>query len=251
MKNGNFDGIANKFDRNIYGTTKGKLRHQLLRFYLDDVLMLPAKEVLDAGASTGMMAKEFAQVGHNVTLLDISSEALDIARERLSEYHSTRFVNGSLADISKSFDIILCHAVLEWLNEPLIAIEHLLSFVKPEGYLSLSFFNADAMLFNNAIYGNFDYIAKGLKVRNAVRLNPHNPQSPNTVLSFLQARDDIEIKVSAGIRCFHDYMRDVSMQSSQYDALLKLEKELGAKVPFKWMGKYFYILIRKKAKFLE
>lgn len=247
MKSGNFDGIANKFDRNIYGTTKGKLRHQLLSFYLNNLLTLPAREVLDAGAGTGMMAREFAQAGHHVTLLDVSSEALGIAKERLSDFHSARFINGGLEDVSQSFDIILCHAVLEWLDEPFIAIEHLLSCIKPEGYLSLSFFNADAMLFNNAIYGNFDYIAKGLKVRNAVRLNPHNPQSPSMVLSFLQARDDIEIEVSAGIRCFHDYMRDVKMQSSQYDALLQLEKELGAKAPFKWLGKYFYILIKKKS----
>lgn len=251
MKSGNFDGIANKFDRNIYGTTKGKLRHQLLLFYLSEVLTMPAKDVLDAGAGTGMMAKEFAQRGHNVSLLDLSSEALGIARERLREYQSTRFINGSLQDISESFDIILCHAVLEWLDEPLLAVEHLLDCIKADGYLSLSFFNADAMLFNNAIYGNFDYIAKGLKVRNAVRLNPNNPQVPNTVLSFLQARDDIEIKVSAGIRCFHDYMRDVSMQNSEYDALLRLEKELGAKAPFKWLGKYFYILIKKKPKALD
>ncbi len=32
--------------------------------------------------------------------------------------------------------------------------------MKPGARLSLSFFNQDANLFANAIYGNFDYIAK-------------------------------------------------------------------------------------------
>ena len=36
----NFDGIANKFDENIYGTSKGRLRHQLLLAHLQKDLGL-------------------------------------------------------------------------------------------------------------------------------------------------------------------------------------------------------------------
>jgi len=245
MKSGSFEGIANKFDKNIYGTTKGKLRHQLLHFYLNDLLHSSSKNVLDAGAGTGMMARDFADAGHKLTLLDVSEEVLTVARERMSSHLCTQFIHGNLEAIPRQYDIILCHAVLEWLDHPLSAIEQLLNHLTLHGHLSLSFFNADAMLFNNAIYGNFDYIAKGLKVRNVVRLNPHNPQSPESILSYLNMRDGIEIEMTAGIRCFHDYMRDVNMQNTQYEALLNLEKELGAKAPYKWLGKYFYVRIKK------
>jgi S-adenosylmethionine-dependent methyltransferase len=120
-------------------------------------------------------------------------------------------------------------------------LESLVERLNPKGVMSLSFFNQDAMLFNNAIYGKFDYIAKGMKVRNEVRLNPHNPQSPPKVLEKLSTMDNVRVDLSAGIRCFHDYMRDTTMRSSHFDDILLLEKQYGAQAPYKWLGKYFYI----------
>lgn len=52
MQDRNFDDIAEKFSRNIYGTTKGQLRQAILWQDLDHVLaeMGPQKlRVLDAG----------------------------------------------------------------------------------------------------------------------------------------------------------------------------------------------------------
>jgi len=247
MKNGSFDGIANKFDKNIYGTSKGQLRHALLKHYLADELNTGHKmRVLDAGGGTGMMSREFAQNGHLVTLMDVSAESIAIAKERLSDFPDTRFICSDISAVSEQFDLIICHALLEWLEQPLLVINKLIEQLLPEGVLSLSFFNHDAMLFNNAIYGNFDYIQKGMKVRNEVRLNPHNPQSPQRVLEALQSKKDIIITHTAGIRCFHDYMRDTSMQSSHFEDILSLEKEYGSKAPFMWLGKYFYIKVKKR-----
>jgi S-adenosylmethionine-dependent methyltransferase len=246
MKNGSFDGIANKFDENIYGTSKGKLRHALLLHYLADVLVASEKlDVLDAGGGTGMMAQVFAAAGHSVEVLDVSQEALDIARQRLADYPSASVVCGGIDSVEKQYDLIICHAVLEWLEQPMSALSNLLSHLNTGGVLSLSFFNKDAMLFNNAIYGNFDYIAKGMKVRNEVRLNPLNPQSPAQVMAFFENQPNIQIESIAGIRCFHDYMRDTTMQSSQFEQILALEKQYGRQAPFMWLGKYIYVRVRK------
>ncbi len=56
MQDRNFDDIAEKFSRNIYGTTKGQLRQAILWQDLDRVLaeMGPQKlRVLDAGGGEG------------------------------------------------------------------------------------------------------------------------------------------------------------------------------------------------------
>ncbi|MFC4699157.1 methyltransferase domain-containing protein [Glaciecola siphonariae] len=246
MKKGSFDGIANKFDQNIYGTSKGKIRQLLLEHYLhNEIESTQPCKVLDAGGGTGMMAEVFARAGHSVDIMDVSQEALDIAKKRLAPYKNTQFFCQELSSVNKQYDLILCHAVLEWLENPMQAIEHLAQQLLPGGLLSLSFFNKDAMLFNNAIYGNFDYIEKGMKVRNVVRLNPHNPQSPSEVLEFIRSLKDVNLEFSAGIRCFHDYMRDVSMQNTHFDSILALEKSHGAQAPFKYLGKYFYIKVRR------
>ncbi|WP_395343901.1 methyltransferase domain-containing protein [Ningiella sp. W23] len=252
-QSGSFDGIANKFDRNIYGTTKGRLRHlQLLHFLKPLIHQELARTVLDAGAGTGIMSLEFAQNGHHTTLVDVSDDALTLARQRLKDFPECQFIKQSLEDYAvkalashKRFDIILCHAVLEWLVEPLCVLDKLIEQLNEGGVLSLSFFNHDAMLFNNAIYGNFEYIDKGMKVRNVVRLNPHNPQSPKQVLTHLAKRDDVTINIQAGLRCFHDYMREPSMQESKFAQLLALEKQYSVHEPYMWLGKYFYLQLQK------
>ncbi len=243
-----FDGIANKFDKNIYGTSKGKLRHQLLLHFLEDFIYSEAElSVLDAGGGTGMMTLPFCHQGHRVTLCDGSIEVLDIAKQRLAGFEKCDIIHSDIESIeSECYDLVLCHAVLEWVNEPKRLLHHLCSLLKPGGTLSLSFFNRDAALFNNAIWGNFDYINKGLNIRNQVRLNPHNAQRPQEIIDFLEEYyEDYIIRHKAGIRCFHDYLHDRSKQIDDYDVLFELELKHARQAPFMWLGKYFHLMIER------
>lgn len=247
----NFDGIAQKFDNNIYGTTKGKIRHELL---VDQLLQwLPEDQslsVFDIGGGTGEMSRVMLQRGHRVLLNDISSETLAIASERLASFEHIQFLNGDLfsessqQQVAELADCVICHAVLEWTAQPEKVVKKLAAMLKPNGILSLSFFNRDAAIFSNALYGNFDYIEKGLSVKKKVRLNPNNPQSPKTVLSWFSDLG-LQVKQTAGVRCFHDYMRDRNHQTEKYQQLLALEKQLGAEEPYKWLGRYFHIIARR------
>lgn len=247
-----FDGIANKFDKNIYGTSKGRLRHQLLLHYLQTYLTFPqALKVLDAGGGTGVMSEAFLQQGHSVKLIDSSSDVLEIASQRLSGYpkcnvEQNNILNETLDEQNQAYDLVLCHAVLEWLPNPMDVIAHIVNtLLKPDGILSLSFFNHDAMLLNNVLYGNFDYVKAGLKVRNEVRLNPHNPQKPKQVIDFLENTLNSTILHHAGIRCFHDYMLDKSKIESEFDGLYEMEATYGTSHPFKWIGKYCHLIVKK------
>lgn len=243
---GNFDGIANKFDENIYGTSKGRLRHQLLVQCLSPYIDGVALNVLDVGGGTGMMAAEFAKHGHQVTLADISLDALAIAKQRLAPFDNTTFINCDISELNGKYDFIICHAVLEWLKNPLEATLFLRTLLKEEGLISLSFFNHDAKLFNNLLYGNFDYVEKGLPSKNTVRLNPHNAQSPSTVIEYLTESGLYKILGTRGIRCFHDYMLDKSKIDTLYQQLFDMEIKYGNSEPYKWLGKYFHIMLEAR-----
>jgi len=248
IKRASFDGIANKFDQNIYGTSKGKLRHMLLLNYLAPYLDHDSPlKVLDAGGGTGVMSFEFAHKGHNVTLRDHSADVLRIARERLSQFDNVVIQQSELVDNNaESFDLIICHAVMEWLDDPLLLLDSMLSKLKPNtGVLSLSFFNHDAMLLNNVLYGNFDYVNSGMKVKNKVRLNPHNPQRPADIIAYITQLPSYQLFHHAGIRCFHDYMLDKSKIEHEFDALYELELQHGIQHPFKWIGKYCHLMIKR------
>lgn len=243
-----FDGISDKFAKNIYGTTKGQLRHALLCHHLSTLNLVntPPKQILDSGCGLGQMAEFFADAGHHVEGMDISSESIAYAKQQAQDKHlSIDYSVGSLQSVTKQYDLIINHAVLEWLQDPFAAIELLLKQLVPGGHLSLSFFNKDALTFGNLIYGNFDYVKKGLKVKKKVRLNPQQPLSVQPVLSFINSLNNIEIIHQAGIRCIHDYMRDLSHQTTHYEALLDAEITYSTQPPYMWLGKYFHLVLRK------
>ncbi len=242
-----FDGIANKFDNNIYGTTKGQLRHQILVHCLQDILNQAPMKVLDAGGGTGMMALVFANHGHDVTIVDVSSDALMVAKTRLKDFPNTKFIKADIDSISERFDCIICHAVLEWLDEPLAYIDKLTSLLSAKGYLSLSFFNYHAKVFSNLLYTNFDYVKRGMPIKNTVRLNPHNAQKPLQIIAHIEQQNQLSILATRGVRCIHDYVLDKNRIEDEYKMLFEMEIEYGAQEPYKWLGKYFHIMLQARS----
>ena len=199
-------------------------------------------QILDIGGGTGEIAELALIQGHKVRVNDISADAIALAQDKLASYSDVDFVVSDLQDIEcNKVDMVFCHAVLEWTKDPAAVIAKIVSCLKPGGLLSLSFFNRDAAIFGNALYGNFDFIERGLDTKNAVRLNPHNPQYPRDVLAML-ADNNATILSTAGIRCFHDYLRERQHQIDKYDALLALEQQYCDQEPYKWLGRYFHVI---------
>ncbi len=244
----NFDKFADKFEKNIYGSTKGQLRHELLVHHLHDYISVDGMslDVLDAGGGTGVMTKVMLDLGHRVTLSDISSEVLSLAKHKLAKNINLDIQHIDILSLSaeKQYDLVICHAVLEWLQNPLQVMRKLVDLVKPGGHLSLSFFNHDAQLFGNMLYGNFDYVEQSMMSKNIVRLSPQNPQKPRVILSQFETLP-VQVTKQAGIRCFHDYLKQPEKQTSEYEQLKKLEIQYGTTEPYLWLGKYFLIITQK------
>lgn len=244
--NSSFDGIADKFDKNIYGTSKGRLRHKLLLHYLQSHIEQNSISVLDVGAGTGEMSAEFAKFNHQVHLVDVSLDTLTMAKQKLSDYSNLSYEHNDLFTLEGKYDLVLCHAVLEWLADPYECIDKLNTLLSDEGTLSLSFFNRDAKEFGNLIYGNFDYVEQGMPNKNTVRLNPSYPHRPLDIIRYIKQISDLEIVLTAGIRCIHDYVHEHRHIEENNQQLLRLELEYGNKEPFKYLGKYFYIQVKKR-----
>ncbi|MFC3095531.1 methyltransferase domain-containing protein [Alteromonas sediminis] len=245
-----FDGIADKFNKNIYGTPKGKLRHAILSHVLAPHFAhkTPLK-VLDLGGGTGVMAQTFIEWGHKVDIVDISSDVLELAKASMNSAIDTGMVRFFCSPIQtfnseEKYDLVICHAVLEWLAEPLKCMASLVRFLKPEGTLSLSFFNRDAKLFSNVVYGNFEYVENGLQVKNQVRLNPQSPLTLDEVSQSLSGIGFHCIQTS-GIRCFYDYMKRPLVSEQEYQYLLALEKQYCQQAPFSLFGRYLHVLAKQ------
>lgn len=251
QERGDFSGISQKFSKSIYDTTKGQLRVEVLKRDLAPLLATEPCLVLDVGAGLGQVNQWFQEKGFTVVHSDLSTEMIEEAERRHKAAglgHKCKYVAASLTELANQqplsqYDIILCHAVLEWLPDTELAIHQLASLLKPGGKLSLMFYNYHAKLFANAIYGNFDYIERGLKVKKTVRLSPENPAVPEQVGCWLE-QEGLNVQQKTGVRCFHDYLRDLTHQQ-RFDELLALEMKYNQMSPYRELGRYQHWLIEK------
>ena len=196
MKDRNFDDIADKFSRNIYGTTKGQLRQAILWQDLDALLAKMGPQplrILDAGGGEGQTAIKMAERGHHVTLCDLSEEMIARATQAACEKgvsHNMHFVQCAVQDVAEHLespvDLILFHAVLEWVAEPQDVLNTLWSVLRPGGALSLMFYNANGLLMRNMVVGNFDYVALGMPKKKRRTLSPNYPRDPQQVYRWLE-----------------------------------------------------------------
>ncbi|MFC3032012.1 methyltransferase domain-containing protein [Pseudoalteromonas fenneropenaei] len=251
-KDKSFDSIANKFSRNIYGTAKGQIREAVLQRDLQaEIPWLGqdgSKRILDVGGGQGQLALFLAGLGHHVTLIDISEDMLAIANKRAAELGLSERLETihaplqALATLSLGkFDLVLCHAVLEWLVDQQAAVALLKDALQPTGYLSLMYYNKDAKRLANILYGNFDYVQADLKVKKKVSLNPNQPLDPKAVALWLQQLN-LTVISKTGVRCFHDYMRDQEKAATAFEQLLAFELEYNQQEPYASIGRYTHLV---------
>lgn len=125
----NFDDIAHKFAKNIYGSDKGEIRQVIVWEDLEQLLsQLDTQKVplhvLDAGGGLAQVSQKIARLGHRVTLCDLSSEMLQLAEQDIANnglLKQYRFVHSPVqtiqAHLDAPVDLVLFHAVMEWLAE--------------------------------------------------------------------------------------------------------------------------------------
>src|SRR3954469_23432318 len=95
------------------------------------------RDVLDIGGGTGGFAVRVADLGHRVTVVGPSPDALAALDRRAHEHDVavTRRQGGlsSLLDVgaADSADVVLCHGVLEVVDDPAGALATLARVVRP------------------------------------------------------------------------------------------------------------------------
>ncbi len=252
-----FDGLANRFQRQIYDDPRGMIRLAILQDDLSQIVTqhpahCPPLRVLDAGGGLGQMSIWLAQYGHQVVLAEPSAEMLQRARATIVEEQlqdSIELVQASVQDLVASgcepFDFITFHAVMEWLAEPREVLAQLLTCLKPGGYISLMFFNYHSTVMRRLIAGDLATVQAGTIASDGRKgLAPISPLKPDEVLAWL-APLGLELETWSGVRCFYDYMyRDVR-RTVALDEVLPLERTYSRLEPWRSLARYQHMLCCK------
>ncbi|WP_065187999.1 methyltransferase domain-containing protein [Shewanella woodyi] len=253
MQDKNFDTLAHKFAKNIYGTPKGDIRAAVvwrdLQLALAELGGRPLR-VLDAGGGFGFFSQKLAALGHEVILCDISAEMLALAKAQIDSAESDlniRLVHSPIQALTLAeygqFDLILCHAVAEWLTDARTTLSQLTELLKPGGLFSLMFYNKEAMRFHSLVSGNFDYVAAEFKIKKKVGLTPTHPLFIDDVRGWF---DDwnMELVSQSGVRVIHDYLKHCQPQGFDYAKLLEMELIYSQREPYISLGRYVHFIGR-------
>jgi SAM-dependent methyltransferase len=128
---------------------------------LEPMLRGEPLDVLDIGGGTGGLAVRVGELGHRVTVVDPSPDALAALGRRAREHDVE--VTGRQGDLSSlldvvgpdSADMVLCHGVLEVVDDPADALATLGRVVRPGGVLSLLVAQRYAAVVARAMAGHF------------------------------------------------------------------------------------------------
>jgi len=238
-------------------TPEGRLRSDLTFANLQDFLSVQAKRsvrALDLGCGTGATAIRLAQLGIHVTLLDSSSEMLDIARRAIREAGLTdqlALQHGDAAKLpdlfpARSFDLVLCHNVLEYCSDPASVMRAVaralrdssstLSFLvrnQAGEVLKAAIQTGDLAAAENSLTAEWGYEALfGGKVRLF---------SPDSLRAMLAAAS-LSTIAERGIRVLADYLPPSVSRTVEYDRIFELERKLGRRPEFAAVSRYTHCL---------
>jgi len=248
----NFDDLSGRFKKNIYNTAKGKLRLAILQEdlqpYVENINGENPLRILDAGCGQGQLSLWLAEQGHEILLCDHSNEMLSQARENFAKHQSDakiEFLHAPIQDLNKNsvgeFDLVLNHAVLEWVTNPAEVLSTTVSLLKPKGKLSLLYYNSNSLVFRNLIRGNFYKVKSGDFKGEAGGLTPTNPLNPQEVEYELNQLG-LNIEIQSGVRVLYDYMSKDLQQSRSFEDILEMERTYCRQQAFQYLGRYIHII---------
>ncbi|WP_190081461.1 class I SAM-dependent methyltransferase [Streptomyces longisporoflavus] len=152
------------------GGLRNAVRQELVTRQLDEQIAgrFPVGQrlrVLDVGMGQGTQALRLARAGHKVTGVEQDSAMVAAARDALAAEPEgirgrVRIVEGDGREtgvhfLPGSFDVVLCHGVLMYVEEPDALLAGLARMLAPGGLLSLLVRNADALAMRPGLAGDW------------------------------------------------------------------------------------------------
>jgi SAM-dependent methyltransferase len=122
--------------------------------------------VLDVGGGSGMFAVPLARLGHDVTVVDPSADALATLRRRADTAGVGGRVRGVQgdgdllhevlppADGDNGYDLALCHSVLEVVDDPAVTLREIAGALRTGGQVSVATANRAGAVLARALGGH-------------------------------------------------------------------------------------------------
>lgn len=213
--------------------------------------------VLDAGGGTGGFAVPLAEAGHTVTVVDASPDALAALSRRAAERGVADRVTAvqgdadTLLDVAgpDSADLVLCHSVLEVVDDPAATVAALAAVLRPGGCASVLVANRAAAVLSRALGGHFSTAASALSDP-AGRTGPTDTMLRRfdvATAEALLAGAGLRVEQVHGVRVVADLVPGalIDTEPGALDALLALELAAADQPPYRDIATQLHLLARR------
>ncbi|MEU5250345.1 class I SAM-dependent methyltransferase [Streptomyces longwoodensis] len=208
--------------------------------------------VLDVGMGQGTQALRLARLGHQVTGLEQDATMIAAARAALSGEpegirERMRIIEGDGREtgahfLPGSFDVVLCHGVLMYLQDPDALLAGLARVLAPGGLLSLLVRNGDALAMRAGLSGDwagalgaFDDVS----YRN--RLGVDARADRRAALTDTLAGIGAPLHAWYGVRVFTDTAPDGTEPPADLETLLAAEERAGKTDPYRGVAALLHL----------
>lgn len=213
--------------------------------------------ILDVGGGSGGFAVPLAELGHDVTVVEPSANALASLRQRAADADVTDRVQAVQADADELLDVVdpgtadlvLCHSVLEMVDYPDSALDILAKVCAPGGAVSILVANRIAAVLGKALSGQF-----GTALDLLVHVDGVNEgrdtikrRFETATLTALVGGSGLVTEQVHGVGVVGDLMPGSAAQaeSGTGEALREFELATASRVPFRDMATHIHLLARK------
>jgi S-adenosylmethionine-dependent methyltransferase len=197
--------------------------------------------VVDIGGGTGGFAVRVAELGHQVVVVDPSPDALAILARRAEESGVADRVTGRQGDLGTlgrslaglvpdgAADVVLCHGVLEIVDDPAASLDALASLLHPGGTLSLLVNQRHAAVVTRAMAGHFAQ-ARALLDGPSGPAGPHRRFTADEVAAALAAAG-FDTEAMHAVRVFVDLVPSslLDLEPGAGRALVELEQAVATR----------------------
>jgi SAM-dependent methyltransferase len=210
--------------------------------------------VLDVGGGTGGFAVPLAEAGHRVTVVDASPDALAALTRRAADagvagrVHAVQGDGDALAGLvaPASVDLILCHAMLEVVDDPAGVVAAITAALRPGGAASILVAGRAAAVLNKALGGHLD-------VASALLHDPDGRTGPRDTLrrrydaegaAALLAAAGLTVEEIHGVRVLADLLPAAIVEADP-QKLLELELAVASLPPFRDIAVQLHLFARR------
>jgi ubiquinone/menaquinone biosynthesis C-methylase UbiE len=199
--------------------------------------------IVDVGGGTGGFAVRLSELGHRVTVVDPSPDALAALGRRAREVGvDVTGLQGDVSDLADLIDstadpvdVVLCHGVLEVVDDPAAALATIRRVLRPGGTLSLLVAQRHAAVIARAMAGHFPQalaLLAGEPDASAPSRTGHRFAADEAASLLVGA--GFEIASIHGVRVFADLVPGslVDLEPGAAAALVELERTVAERAEY-------------------